>query len=149
MVKKQIFYHSHHMYFKLYAKINSRKMKILSPDITIQCSKRNLNIRVSRKGKMLVKIWLYVFPCQRDCFFFFIFIQGHAYWFQREGKEGNIDVRENINQLPPVHAPTGDQTCNLGMCFDQESSPQHFCLQDGSPTNWATPARARSDSFKI
>ena len=40
---------------------------------------------------------------------------------EEEG-ERNIDAR-NFNQLPPVHALTGHQTCNLGMCPDQESNP--------------------------
>ena len=30
----------------------------------------------------------------------------------------------NINQLPPVCAPTGDWTYNLGMCPDWESNLQ-------------------------
>ena len=30
----------------------------------------------------------------------------------------------NIDQLPPVCTPTGDQTHNLGMCPDQGSDPQ-------------------------
>ena len=36
---------------------------------------------------------------------------------RRKEKEGNID------QLPPVRAPTGDQSHNLGMCPDWESNP--------------------------
>lgn len=33
----------------------------------------------------------------------------------------NTDVR-NVDQLPPVHTPTGDQTQNLGMYSDRESN---------------------------
>ena len=44
-----------------------------------------------------------------------------------------VDFREsererNINWVPPVHAPTRDQTCNLGMCPDRGLSTQHFCV---------------------
>ena len=38
-------------------------------------------------------------------------------------KERNIDRREkNINQLPLMQTPTGDQTDNPGMCPDWESN---------------------------
>ena len=43
-----------------------------------------------------------------------------------------------INRLPPVHAPTKDWTCNLGMCPEQKSNPQPFGVWDGAPTNWTT-----------
>ena len=39
---------------------------------------------------------------------------------ERERKR-NINVRE-IDELPPLKAPTGDPTCSLGMCPDQESN---------------------------
>ena len=35
----------------------------------------------------------------------------------KEEEKEEQDVR-NINQLPPVHTPSGDQICNLGMCPD-------------------------------
>ena len=47
-----------------------------------------------------------------------------------------------IDRLPPVSAPIGDQTCNLGMYPDWESNLQPFGTQDNVPTNWATPAGA-------
>ena len=61
-------------------------------------------------------------------FYFILF-----YFIVRE-RERNTDVR-NINQLPPVHAPTGNQTCNLGLCPDQRWNPQPFGVQDHTPTN--------------
>lgn len=33
-------------------------------------------------------------------------------------KEINTGVTQNINWLPLAQSPTGDQTCNLGMCPD-------------------------------
>ena len=38
-----------------------------------------------------------------------------------------MDMR-NIDELFHIWAQTRDQTCNLGMCLDQESNPQHFCV---------------------
>ena len=32
----------------------------------------------------------------------------------------------NIDRLPPIHVPIGDQTWNLGMCPDQELNLQPF-----------------------
>ena len=49
----------------------------------------------------------------------------------REGEEGE----RNIGQLSPVHAPTGDRTCNLGVCPDQESNLPPFGVWDDAPTN--------------
>ena len=53
-----------------------------------------------------------------------------------------IDFRERErwgegerHQLPPIHALTGDQTCNLGMCPDWELNPQHFGVQGNASTN--------------
>ena len=51
-----------------------------------------------------------------------------------------IDLRErkeerNISWLPPVHVPTGDQTCNLGMCPDREWNPQPFGVWGNNLTN--------------
>ena len=36
----------------------------------------------------------------------------------------------NIDGFPPVHAPTGDQTHNLGMCIDWELNQWTFTLWD-------------------
>ena len=41
----------------------------------------------------------------------------------------------NIYLLPPVCAPTGDQTHSLGMCPDQELNLQTFSVQDNTPNN--------------
>ena len=57
--------------------------------------------------------------------------------FRNRGRKRNIDVR-NIDQLPPTQAPSGDWTCNLGMCSDRKLNPQPFGVQDGTPSNWAT-----------
>ena len=38
--------------------------------------------------------------------------------FRERGREKQR--QRNIDQLPPVHAPTGDRTCNSGMCPDRE-----------------------------
>ena len=43
---------------------------------------------------------------------------------------------ENIDWLPPVYAPTGDQTRNLGTCPDQELNPQPFGAWDDAPTKY-------------
>ena len=40
-----------------------------------------------------------------------------------------------MDQLPPVHGPTGDLTRNLGVCPDQESDPQPFGVRDDTPTH--------------
>lgn len=51
---------------------------------------------------------------------------------RRGGGEG--DVR-STDRLPPIRAPTRDQSCNLGMCPDQEWRPKPFDVQDNTPTN--------------
>ena len=56
--------------------------------------------------------------------------------------EKNIDMTEKHQLLPPICALTGDQRCNLRMCSEQESNPQHCGVWDDAPTNWATLARA-------
>ena len=45
------------------------------------------------------------------------------------GRGGGRERERNIDKLPVVCAPTGDQTLNLGMCPDQQSNPQPFGLQ--------------------
>ena len=52
-------------------------------------------------------------------------------WGQRERER-------NISRLPPVRAPTRDQTHNLGMCPDRVSNLQPFGVRDDAPTNLAT-----------
>ena len=54
-----------------------------------------------------------------------------------EGEERDVDVR-NTNWLPLLCSLTGDWTHNLGMCPDQEWSPQPFSIGDNAPTNLAT-----------
>ena len=66
----------------------------------------------------------------------------------RGGREKNIKVR-NINQLPPICAPTGDQTCNRGGCPDWNLNPWRFDLWDNAPTNWATLARTKGQYLLI
>ena len=65
------------------------------------------------------------------------------------GREREISMGErNINQLPPVWAPTGDQTHSLGVCPDWESNPQHFGAWEDASTNPAIPARAFINIYK-
>ena len=55
-------------------------------------------------------------------------------WFYRGGKGGRKRGREtmtwerNIDWLPPSHTPTGDETCNPGMCPDLELNQRPFAL---------------------
>ena len=50
--------------------------------------------------------------------------------------------QRNIHWLPPVCTPTGDHTCNLGMCPDRESNLQRFGISNDTPTNLNHTARA-------
>ena len=43
-------------------------------------------------------------------------------------------IERNIDQLPPVHTLTRDQTRNLGMCPDRELDPEPFGVWDEAPT---------------
>ena len=59
--------------------------------------------------------------------------------FREKGRERETLMWEkNINPLPPIRTPTGDWTCNLGMCPDQDSDPWSFGVWDDASTNWAT-----------
>ena len=80
---------------------------------------------------------------------FLILTQRHAYWFleRGEGMEREREQERNIDWLPIVHVQTGNSTGNIGMCPDWESNPWPFSLQDDTPTNWATVARAISHAF--
>ena len=42
---------------------------------------------------------------------------------------------QSVVLLPPVSSLTWDQTCNLGMCPDQELNLQPFVVQDDVPIN--------------
>ena len=47
--------------------------------------------------------------------------------FQRERKNKREERKQrSTDWLPPIHAQTGDQTCNGGLCPDQGSNPQPF-----------------------
>ena len=68
---------------------------------------------------------------------FIIFSWGHDF---REGERGG--EREKHRLVASHRHPTRDQTHNLAVCPDQELNPRPFGLQDDTPTNWATSARA-------
>ena len=58
---------------------------------------------------------------------------GCIYWFlEREDRVGRERERHrwerNMDQLPPLRAPTGDQTCNLVMCPDWGLNPRPFVV---------------------
>ena len=53
----------------------------------------------------------------------------------REEGERERERHQNINRLPPICAPTGDRTSNLGMCPNQESSPHCCGIQENTPTS--------------
>ena len=55
--------------------------------------------------------------------------------FRERGKGRSRERQTDIDQLLPICAPTRDQTCNLGMCPDQESNPQPLGAQDNTPTS--------------
>ena len=58
-------------------------------------------------------------------------------------ERGKNDVR-NIDWLPPIRAPSGEQTHNLGMCPDGGQNPQHSVGWADAPTKEQShPARAR------
>ena len=62
---------------------------------------------------------------------------------ERERETETSVWERNIHGLPPVHAPTGDRTCNLDICPDWESKLQPFGVWDNSPKNWAWPRLAK------
>lgn len=73
-------------------------------------------------------------------FVFSILTRGYIffYWLLETGRE----KERNMNQLPPVGAPSRDQTLSLAMCPDQKLKPRTFGeQQDNAQTNWATQAR--------
>ena len=72
----------------------------------------------------------------------FTFTRGHFFIaFREKGRETGRE-RETPIGFSLIYASNGDQICNLGKCPDQESNPQTFGLQDDTPANWATQARA-------
>ena len=90
-----------------------------------------------------ITVWKVSFSLFSFFLYFYLHLKTCLLILER-GREGertrNINMR-NIDRLPLVHAPTGDQTCNLGMCPDQELNLQPSSLQDDAPTNWARPTR--------
>lgn len=57
---------------------------------------------------------------------------------EEKERERSIDVREEQQTLPPVHASNGDETSNPGMNPDLEVNPQPFGAPDNAPTNCTT-----------
>ena len=74
-----------------------------------------------------------------DFFFFRVLTQGYVFIdFRKREKQGGGEretlMRErNIDQLPPIHTLTEDQTHNLGMCPDRGLNPQTFGAQGDAP----------------
>ena len=62
------------------------------------------------------------------------FLRFYLFIFRERGKEGRETSmwERNIYWLPLVHSTTGDWTCNLGMCPDQELNLWPFTLQDNA-----------------
>ena len=56
--------------------------------------------------------------------------------FERERE--TLMWKRDINQLPPICAPNGNQTHSPGMCPDEELNPQPFDERKDAPTNWST-----------
>ena len=68
---------------------------------------------------------------------------------REEGRERETAMWErNINRMPPIHAPTGYWTHNLGMCPDRKLILQSFGAWDDSPTNWPTKLGPEITGFK-
>ena len=80
-------------------------------------------------------------PYESEFSFFPFLKRFFKIYFEREGKEGRKRGREtsmcerNIDWLPLLCAPIGDQTHNLSMCRDWESNQWPFSLwDDAQPT---------------
>ena len=50
-------------------------------------------------------------------------------------RERDAERERNIDQLPPVHTPTRDATCNLGMHPDRGSNPQLLVYEGDALTD--------------
>ena len=98
-------------------------------------------------GIRIFWIWLYTYLYQCVLYFHMFFKKSYLriwlliFWRERETDrqtERHTSVwKRNINPLPLICAPTGDQTYNLGMCPDRESNPQPFGVwDDATPSNW-------------
>ena len=77
------------------------------------------------------KLLIYLFYSSPEDMFLLISERG------KEKERETLMWERNIDQLPPMRALTGDQTCNLGMCPDWELNLQPFGVWDNNPTNWA------------
>ena len=55
--------------------------------------------------------------------------------FRGRGKEVERERKRNIDQSPPAHSLTRDQTHNLGACPDQGWNPKTSGVWDNAPTN--------------
>lgn len=69
--------------------------------------------------------------------------------FRERGREGHTHTyiyiytltsmwEINIYRLPAIHALTGHQTHNLGICSEQKSNLPYFCVWDSASHSWAT-----------
>ena len=56
-------------------------------------------------------------------------------WFLERGEGREKERERNIDLLPLARTPTGDCTCNLGMCPDREWNQQPIDLQDDAQPN--------------
>ena len=90
------------------------QLEILTPHFDIKYCLSFLD--VSREGMFLILFIIIIFnPHQGICLLIL------------EIEEGRKGERErNINQLPPICAPNGDQTHNPGMCPHREGNPHTF-----------------------
>ena len=73
--------------------------------------------------------------------FIYLFLKDFIYLFLERGEGRERERERNMDLLFLVHAPTGDRTCNPGLCPDWESNCD-LLLSGRCPTNWATPVRA-------
>ena len=60
------------------------------------------------------------------------------------GRERNINMKEKHWLVASHTDPDQRGNCNLSMCLYQESNPRPFGFWDDTPTDWSTPARART-----
>ena len=106
-----------------------------SPSLLLLQSKYHLD---APTASYLVFLALPLLPMSLFFSFFLSFLL--FFYREREGKGGKKRGREssmwerNINQLPLICTLSRDQTCNLGMCPDQETNWQPFTLWDDPQT---------------
>lgn len=56
----------------------------------------------------------------------------------RGGREEGEGRERDIDQPPPIHTPTRDQTRNPGMCPEQASNTPPSGVRDAAPSDRAT-----------